>query len=303
MREITLHQWIIVLAIFAACGLANAQDDEYVKGELLVKFKSGISRKAALEFHKSAGAELVKHFVFIDVDHVTIENTKSVEDAISEYTSNAWVEFAEPNYIRKANGLLQEPFIPIDPRFPEQWALNNTGQVIQDITGTPDADIDAPEAWRFPRTDTEIVVAVLDSGIAFAHDDLIVAFWVNPVEDSTDGIDNDGNGYVDDTLGWDFVDGNNIPWDINGHGTSVSALIAGTSGDGGISGVAPGVKILPLRVLDDQGFTNVVIEIAAIDYVISLIVSGTPIRVVNISLGSPNSSNSELLALLHVGSA
>jgi subtilisin family serine protease/putative cell wall-binding protein len=141
-----------------------------------------------------------------------------------------------------------------DPLFPEQWALNNTGQ----LGGTPDADIDAPEAWAISEGDASVVVAVLDTGVDLDHADLVDRLWTNTGEIPGNLIDDDGNGFVDDVNGWDFygtdvdADGNpipdNYPDDETWHGTSVSGAVAATKNTVGIVGVAPGVTIMPVRV-------------------------------------------------------
>jgi hypothetical protein len=111
---------------------------------------------------------------------------------------------ASPNFTR------QLATIPNDPRFGEQWGLNNTGQFVPDPVfppgqnGTPDDDIDAPEAWDLTTGSSSIVVGVIDSGIDYTHPDLAANMWHNPGEIPGNGIDDDGNGYVDDYYGYDF---------------------------------------------------------------------------------------------------
>jgi subtilisin family serine protease len=132
---------------------------------------------------------------------------------------------------------------PNDPRFNEQWALNNTGQ----SGGTPDADIDAPEAWDLAKGgltalgDT-IVVAVIDGGAQISHPDL--NFWVNRFEIPNNSIDDDLNGYVDDYLGWNAYSNNGTP-DGDSHGTHVSGIVAARGNNGaGVSGVNWNTKVM-----------------------------------------------------------
>ncbi|RMI19163.1 MAG: hypothetical protein D6681_03140, partial [Calditrichaeota bacterium] len=134
---------------------------------------------------------------------------------------------------------------PDDPLFPQQWALNNTGQ----SGGTPDADIDAPEAWDFATggqtaTGDDIVVAVIDGGADLAHQD--IAFWKNVHEIPNNGIDDDNNGYVDDYDGWNaYNHTGNIPSDF--HGTHVSGIAGALGNNGiGVSGVNWNIKIMPI---------------------------------------------------------
>ena len=93
------------------------------------------------------------------------------------------------------------------------------------VSGFVDADIDADVAWKLTTGDPSIVVAVIDSGIDYSHPDLANNLWHNPNEND-DGLDDDGNGYVDDLSGWDFVHNDNDPVDLNGHGTHVAGIIA-----------------------------------------------------------------------------
>lgn len=128
--------------------------------------------------------------------------------------------------------------VPNDPRYPEQWALHNTGQT----GGTPGADLDAPIAWDLTAGAPGTVVAILDSGTDVDHQDLAPNVWHNPGEIPGNGQDDDGNGYVDDWEGWDFEFNNNDPRSSNSHGTYVTGIVNARGGNGiGIAGVAGGI--------------------------------------------------------------
>jgi len=162
--------------------------------------------------------------------------------------------------------------------------------------------INVANAWRTSKGDSTAVVAVIDTGVDYNHPDLRDRIWKNANEISgvkdgkelTDGIDNDNNDFVDDFQGWDFVDDDNDPMDENSHGTHVAGIIAaaskgavGGNPDIGISGVAPGVKILPLRVFDDQGHGLLSDEIRSLFYCVELRFQGVNIVAINNSYGSP----------------
>ena len=127
-----------------------------------------------------------------------------------------------------------------------------------DFYGTTARDNDlnsifAPEAWNAGITGRDVVVAVIDSGVDHQHKDLSGQMWVNEDEIAGDGIDNDGNGFIDDIRGWDFQDDDNSPTDLNGHGTHVAGIIASARNNLGATGVAYNAKIMSVRVLDKDG--------------------------------------------------
>ena len=135
-----------------------------------------------------------------------------------------------------------------------------------------DADIDAPEAWDLSTGSNTIIVAVIDSGVDYSHPDLSANIWSNSDEIPSNGIDDDGNGYIDDIRGWNFWDDNNDPMDGNTHwetyhGTHCAGIIGAVGNNSvGISGVNWNVKIMPLRVTDAYGSLYVDDAISAIDY-------------------------------------
>ncbi|MEM9450518.1 MAG: S8 family serine peptidase [Cyanobacteria bacterium P01_E01_bin.6] len=140
--------------------------------------------------------------------------------------------------------------------------------------------INAPDVWNQGFTGKGITVAVLDSGVDFTHSDLNDNIWINSREILGNGIDDDGNGYIDDRRGWDFVDGDGRPMDRNGHGTHVAGTIAAERNGFGVTGVAPDAEIMAIRVLDEngQGFVSDIVD--GIYYAIN---NGAD--VINLSLG------------------
>ncbi|TAD86200.1 MAG: hypothetical protein EA000_08305, partial [Oscillatoriales cyanobacterium] len=134
---------------------------------------------------------------------------------------------------------------PSDPRLNELWGLNNTAQT----GGRFDADIDAPEAWDIQKGSKNVVVAVVDTGVDYNHQDLAANIWRNTGEIAGDGIDNDGNGYKDDVRGYNFINNNNNPTDIDSHGTHVAGTIGAVGNNNiGVVGVSQNVSIMPLMV-------------------------------------------------------
>ncbi len=155
--------------------------------------------------------------------------------------------YAEPDYIAQANS---DPVIPNDANFSQLWNLQNTGQT----GGTPGADVKATQAWAVTTGSTTVVMGMIDTGIDLDHPDLAANIWTNGDEIPGNAEDDDANGYVDDTQGWNFVSDNNNPDDDNGHG-SHTAGIAGAVGNNlvGVSGVAQTVRLMPLKFLNASG--------------------------------------------------
>ncbi|AKG22385.1 S8 family serine peptidase [Calothrix sp. 336/3] len=146
--------------------------------------------------------------------------------------------------------------------------------------------VKAPESWAKGYTGKGVVVAVLDTGVDRNHTDLKQNIWTNSKEIAGNGIDDDGNGYVDDSYGWNFDSNNNNTLDVDGHGTHVSGTIAGANNGTGVTGVAHGAKIMPVKVLDDNGSGSYSAIAKGIYYAVD---NGA--NVINLSLGSsyPNS--------------
>jgi subtilisin family serine protease len=270
----------------------------HAPGEILVKFKEGRSRGHIESRRGFRGFKVAKRMKGIPIDRIKIPDGLNVEEAISLYRARPDVEYAEPNYIRRAFKT------PNDTYFSELWGLNNTGQT----GGTQDADIDAPEAWDMQADCTSVVIAVLDTGADLDHVDLKDNIWKNLGEDWIDGIpgndkeDNDRNGMIDDYYGWDFVNRDNDPSDDNApdyHGTHVTGIIGARGNNGaGITGVCWEASIMQLKILDSKGDGTVAEELAGVQYAIA---NGADI--INLSFGGANWSRIEYDALKHAGYA
>lgn len=244
-----------------------------------MRFQPDAARFRAENFRRGFGAALIQEFRGIGVQHWRLPPGLAVDQAIRTLKVNPMVEIAEPNY------LVYEDAIPNDPRFGELWGLHNTGQ----LGGTPDADIDAPEAWDLTQGSNTVLVAVVDTGVEYTHQDLAGNIWSNPAEaNGITGFDDDGNGYVDDLRGWDFVNDDNDPMDDRDHGTHVSGTIGARANNGkGVAGVSWNVKIMPLKFLNSSGTGTTANAIRAILYAASFRDGGgnTIARVHNYSWG------------------
>jgi subtilisin family serine protease len=199
-----------------------------------------------------------------------------VEDVAAWAETASGVSYVEPDFA------INQTLLPNDPSFSQLWGLSNTGQ----SGGVFDADIDAPEAWNVTTGSRDVVIGVIDTGIDISHPDLAANIWRNPGEIPGNGIDDDGNGFVDDVSGWDFVSNDNDPQDGNGHGTHVAGTIGAAGSDGrGIAGVNWEVSLLPLKFLSDSGSGSTAAAIAAINYATNLRNAGVNIVATNNSWG------------------
>ena len=170
--------------------------------------------------------------------------------------------------------------VPVYDEFSHLYGLHNTGQT----GGLDDADIDAPEAWDITTGSSDVIIAVIDSGVDYDHPDLVDNIWTNPNEIPGNGKDDDGNGFVDDVHGWNFhrdaVDGD--PFDDNGHGTHVAGTIAAMgNNDVGAMGVSWTSKIMPVKFLDENNAGYVTDAIKAVRYVTTMREDGVNVRIMN----------------------
>ncbi|MEM8618862.1 MAG: S8 family peptidase [Actinomycetota bacterium] len=194
-------------------------------------------------------------------------------DVVMEIEDGVEVIETETLTIDEVEQLVDEPGLRIEPDYPVQLA-----SVIPDDTvfslqwGLSNAeteyDIGAPDAWAYLTDASDVVVAVIDTGIDATHEDLAGNMWNNPGE-VEDGEDTNGNGYVDDIYGWDFVDGAPAGNDPNGHGTHVAGTIGAETDNGvGVAGVAWDVQLMDVRAFDANGASNTSLIRAAIRYAI-----------------------------------
>ncbi|MEH1944025.1 MAG: S8 family peptidase [Nostoc sp.] len=166
-------------------------------------------------------------------------------------------------------------------------AGRNTFADVPDLGGNNwGADlVKAPEVWAQGYTGKGVVVAVVDTGVDYNHEDLKNNIWTNSKEIAGNGIDDDGNGYVDDNYGWNFADNNNNSLDNNGHGTHVSGTIAGENNNYGVTGIAYDAKIMPVKVLNESGSGSYSSISKGIRYAVD---NGA--NVINLSLGGTSSN-------------
>ncbi|MEZ4742177.1 MAG: S8 family serine peptidase [Bdellovibrionota bacterium] len=263
----------------AAVALDKSEDAtynieyEHVPSQLIVKFKMTINtikldqllskyNASIIKRFKSNGA-LLLYFDSIISDYKLFTIARSLDE-------NPEVEYVE------ANTLLYLDEVPNDELFSKQYGINNDGQT----GGKVDADIDAPEAWNIATGNRKNIVAVIDTGINYLHPDLAENYWFNAGELGTDingrdkrsnGVDDDGNGFVDDYKGWDFANNDNDPMDDHGHGSQCAGII-GARGNNtiGVSGVNWQAAIVAIKFFRASGSGTLDHAISAIEYAIDL---------------------------------
>ncbi len=222
--------------------------DNAVTDEIIVAFEADAKREERASLRSGAGVSRTRGLRVRDTELVRAPRGE-LTAALRALSRSPKVRYAEPNGVVRAQSA--------DTYSSLLWGLHNTGQPVDGVAGTTDADIDAPEAWT-QSVGAGQTVAVVDTGAHFDHRDLQGQFATNPGESGggreTNAVDDDGNGLVDDYRGWDFVDGDNLPGDLNGHGTHVTGTIAALRDNNlGVAGAAPSAKVTALRVLDATG--------------------------------------------------
>ncbi len=297
MRKATIFLFVLITVSFISSGPINIDNkniyaldgnellQEYSQSEILVKFKESAFKqnkfksniKKLNQSHASSvqtvfsekdakNKEAFKKNNLDKIYKIKVKSGNKVEDLVKIYKESNQIEYVEPNYIGKLYAA------PDDTSFNSQYHLHNTGQT----GGTTDADVDAPEAWDIQTGDSNILVAILDSGVDWDHADLTDDIWINSgdtwVDPSDPGsgnsVDDDTNDYIDDYKGWDFVnvddeillslcqaagddclvqDNNAI--DYNGHGTHCAGIAAAaTNNNRGVAGSGYNSRIMQVRM-------------------------------------------------------
>ena len=304
--------WML-LTLFAALVLAPAVQAappshpavQYVEGDALVTFKPSADLAAAQRVLKGHSLQFSKHFALLSQKRgrqsglVHASNRTTVQ-LLAELSADPQVESAEPNYLRWISSS-----VPNDAAFAQLWGLQNTGQSVSGTAGTTGDDIKFLKAWSLARTSSpQVVAAVIDTGIDYNHPDLAPNLWVNPGEIPGNGVDDDGNGFVDDVHGYDFADNVGDTFDSGFHGTHVSGTIAAAGNNLiGIIGVNYQARIMVLKASNDGSSFGSDAIIGALDYATLMKGRGVNIVSINASFGGGGPSTMESDAIQATGDA
>ncbi len=295
---------LILLGFTFRVGAARPAT-EYVEGEAIVTFKESTDLPHSKTVLSAHGLQWAKHFDWLSQHRhrqtgLVRATGRTTASLLDELRRDAAVENVEPNYLRWISTT------PNDPLFLQLWGLQNTGQTVNGSSGIAGDDINFVSAWNLvgSLTVTTVVVAVIDTGIDHTHPDLVSNLWQNAGEIPGDGLDNDGNGYIDDYYGYDFADNTSDPIDSGDHGTHVAGTIAASGNNGlGVIGVDYQARIMALKAsADGDTFADAAV-IEAIQYATMMKGRGVNIVAINASFGGGGFSSTEHDAIQAAGDA
>ena len=260
---------MLVVSFGAGSSYSQQKSKIYADGELLVKYKDGTASRAALTINSQLNSTVLEEFPDLGWQRVKIADGISVEAAKSQYAAYGEVEAVQPNFYYH---LLATP--------------NDTQYTSGGMYGL--GKISAPAAWDLTTGSSAVVVADIDTGLRYTHEDLAANAWINPGEVAGDGIDNDGNGFIDDVRGWDFFYNDSNPFDdAGGHGTHTAGTIGAVGNNAkGVVGVNWNVKIMAVKIYSPNGTDSTSsMLVNAYNYVRMMKNRGVNIRVTNNSYG------------------
>jgi len=250
---------------FAPTAETAAVPGSYVADEVLVKFKPVFAAQSRTAIVAARGHAVLANLNRPGWVRVRFDARQTMAQALAAYSNDPDVEYAQPNYIYRATAA------PNDTQYGQLWAFRNIGQSIGTATyipasGTPGADINVEKAWDHITDCSSVVVAVVDTGVNYTQEDLAGNMW------------NGGPGFPHH--GTDFVDNDNDPMDLNGHGTHVAGIIGAAGNNAtGIAGVCWKASIMVVRVLNAAGSGTSASIIQGVDFAVS---QGA--KVINMSL-------------------
>jgi subtilisin family serine protease len=236
------------------------------QGHFLAKPKKGVREEDLAGLRRKHGVQVKKIFPRLgNLQVLRTPGQDGLERAMEAMRQSGLFEYVEPDYVLTVH----DHMTPDDPSYTDGslWGLHNVGQ----NGGTADADIDAPEAWHVRTSAEPVIVAVIDTGIRYTHEDLAANMWINPGEIPGNGVDDDNNGFVDDVYGVNAIVMAGDPMDDHGHGTHVAGTI-GAAGDNarGVVGIAWRVQLMACKFLASNGSGLTSDAITCVDYAVAM---------------------------------
>ena len=272
-----------ILPIASVFATDNRKNNDF-KNQIIVKYKVDTSdknkkdKKDKKAFKENKKIKSIKSFKNSKVHEIIeLNDASDYESVAEEITKDSDVEYVQPNY--GLSSLLVDENTQQQSLSKMQWTINGS---VSDEGVRSGIDMNVLRAWDITKGNPNVVIGILDSGVDISHPDLINSIYRNSSEIAGNGIDDDGNGYIDDISGWDFVNNRSAVYNTaedDKHGTIMVGIIS-ANGKMGFSGIAPNVKILPLKFISNGiGYTSDAIE--AIEYAKKM-----GVKIINCSFGS-----------------
>lgn len=263
-----------------------------------LNIQSGISSIKAIGQHQNTRTFLL-----------VFQNPIDMPAFVKKYNQTGLLEYAEPNYIASGGGekftLSNSEIIPNDNRFNRQWGLYNPGTQTGIGTVIADSDVDMELAWDIQTGDPNMIIAISDSGLRLTHPDIASRVWSNPLE-TANGIDDDGNGLIDDIKGWDWINNDNDPTDDLGHGTNIAGIIGAIANNNSLfAGANWNSKLMILKSLDQNNSATYEGMASSIYYaadngakVLSMSLGGGPSNLIRDAVAYTNTHNMIFVACM-----
>lgn len=277
------------LFLMATILIFNLYAQEFEEGKILIKFKENLKStqidlpselKFQSEFDLTQGKIKIFKVDFFEKGNLATSKERFF-NFIEMLNKNPMVEIAQPNFYYYPSNESA-----IDGDFKYQWGLSNDGSfaVREGVLGVKGADINALKGWEITTGNKNITVAVIDTGTDYNHPDLKGQIWINKKEaNGISGIDDDGNGFVDDIYGMDFANNDSDPFDDHGHGTHIAGTIGASFNSIGVRGVMGNVSLMPIKYLPKNAPGSTENAIKCIDYALKM-----KANIINASWGGGN---------------